>query len=105
MELKKKLGRRIKELRTLNNLKQAQLAELAGIATKSQSCIETGKNYPSADLIEKYAKIFKIDVSEVLNISHEKDIDILYEEIQSMIKYANKEQIILIYKLIKNILY
>ena len=27
--------------------------------------------------IEKYAKIFKIDVSEVLNISHEKDIDIL----------------------------
>ena len=56
-------------------------------------------------LIEKYAKIFKIDVSEVLNISHEKDIDILYEEIQSMIKYANKEQIILIYKLIKNILY
>ena len=77
MELKKKLGRRIKELRTLNNLKQAQLAELAGIATKSQSCIETGKNYPSADLIEKYAKIFKIDVSEVLNISHEKEIDIL----------------------------
>mgnify|MGYP003296904171 CR=1 FL=1 len=105
MELKKKLGRRIKELRTLNNLKQAQLAELAGIATKSQSCIETGKNYPSADLIEKYAKIFKIDVSEVLNIAHEKEIDILYEEIQSMIKYANKEQIILIYKLIKNILY
>ena len=105
MELKKKLGRRIKELRTLNNLKQAQLAELAGIATKSQSCIETGKNFPSADLIEKYAKVFKVDVSEILNISHEKEIDILYEEIQSMIKYANKEQIILIYKLIKNILY
>ena len=105
MELKKKLGKRIKELRAFNNLKQAQLAEMVGIATKSQSCIETGKNFPSADLIEKYAKIFKIDVSEVLNISHEKDIDILYEEIQSMIKSANNEQIILIYKLIKNILY
>ena len=105
MEIKKKLGKRIKELRALNNLKQAQLAEMVGIATKSQSCIETGKNFPSADLIEKYAKIFKIDVSEVLNISHEKEIDILYEEIQSMIKSANNEQIILIYKLIKNILY
>ncbi len=56
MELKKKLGKRIKELRALNNLKQAQLAEMVGIATKSQSCIETGKNFPSADLIEKYAR-------------------------------------------------
>ena len=56
MELKKKLGKRIKELRALNNLKQAQLAEMVGIATKSQSCIETGKNFPFADLIEKYAK-------------------------------------------------
>ena len=105
MELKKKLGKRIKELRTLNNLKQSQLAEMVGIATKSQSCIETGKNYPSADLIEKYAKVFRIDVSEVLNISHEKKINILREEINSMIKSANNEQIILIYKLIKNILY
>lgn len=105
MELKKKLGKRIKELRTLQNLKQAQLAEIVGIATKSQSCIETGKNYPSADLIEKYAKAFKIDVSEILNISHEKEMDILQKEIQSMIKLANNEQIILIYKIIKSILY
>ena len=105
MELKKKLGKRIKELRALNNLKQAQLAEMVGIATKSQSCIETGKNFPSADLIEKYAKVFKVDVSEILNIAHEKEIDILYEEIQAMIKAANNEQIVLIYKLIKNVLY
>ena len=56
MNLKSKLGKRIQELRLLNNLKQSELAELVSIATKTQSCIETGKNYPSSELIERYAK-------------------------------------------------
>lgn len=43
MELKKKLGKRIQELRIRKGLKQSELAEKVGIATKHQSCIETGK--------------------------------------------------------------
>lgn len=39
MELKKKLGKRIQELRIKNNLKQYELAEKVGISTKHQSCI------------------------------------------------------------------
>ena len=53
MELKKKFGKRIQELRLKNNWKQSELAEKVGIASKTQSCIETGKNFPSAELIEK----------------------------------------------------
>ena len=68
MELKKRLGKRIQELRLKNNLKQSELAEKVGIATKHQSCIETGKNYPSAELVENYARVFNIDVAEVLAI-------------------------------------
>ena len=45
MKLKKLLGKRIQELRIKNGLKQSELAEKVGIATKHQSCIETGKNY------------------------------------------------------------
>ena len=70
MELKKRLGKRIQELRLKNNLKQSELAEKVGIATKHQSCIETGKNYPSAELVENYARVFNIDVAEVLAIEH-----------------------------------
>ena len=39
MKLKKLLGKRIQELRTKNGLKQSELAEKVGIATKHQSCI------------------------------------------------------------------
>ena len=70
MELKKLLGKRIQELRHKNNMKQSELAEAVGIATKSQSCIETGKNYPSAELVERYAKTFNVDIADLLTLSH-----------------------------------
>ena len=104
MNLKSKLGKRIQELRLANKLKQSELAEIVGIATKTQSCIETGKNYPSSELVERYAKAFNVDVSEVLNISHVKEIDEIYVDIQDILKNLNKEELNLIYKIIKSIL-
>ena len=101
MGIKEQLGSRIRELRLKNNLKQSELAEMVNIATKHQSCIETGKNYPSADLIEKYAKAFKIEPCELLQIAHEKDINIIIDEINAMIKNADEEKIRLIYKILK----
>ncbi len=101
MNIKEQLGLRIKELRLKHGLKQSELAEKVNIATKHQSCIETGKNYPSADLIEKYAKAFKIEPCELLQIAHEKDINIIIDEINAMIKNADEEKIRLIYKILK----
>lgn len=101
MGIKEQLGLRIKELRLKNNLKQSELAEIVNIATKHQSCIETGKNYPSADLIEKYAKAFKIDPSELLYIAHKKELDDILNEINSILKNADEEKIRTIYKIIK----
>ncbi len=66
MNIKEQIGSRIKELRLKNNLKQSELAEKVGIATKHQSCIETGRNFPSAELFEKYASAFCIDISDLL---------------------------------------
>lgn len=66
MKLKKLQGKRIQELRTKNGLKQSELAEKIGIATKHQSCIETGKNYPSAEQVENNTKVFGVDVTECL---------------------------------------
>ena len=100
MELKKKLGKRIQELRVKNGLTQAELSEKACIAAKHQSCIETGKNYPSAELIEKYAKIFNVDVSEVLLIGHIKDNKTLKSEIDRMLE-KNQDKIQYVYRVIK----
>ena len=72
MTVKQLLGLRIKELRTKIKLTQAQLAEKVGIDPKHQSCIENGKNFPSADLLDKYALVFNIEACELFEISHNK---------------------------------
>lgn len=105
MELKKLLGKRIQELRTKNGLKQSELAEKVGIATKHQSCIETGKNYPSAELVENYAKVFGVDVTEMLDITHIKTTDELLSDINSMLKTASEEEILMAHKILKGLLH
>lgn len=105
MELKKKLGKRIQELRIKNDLKQSELAEKVGIATKHQSCIETGKNYPSAELVENYAKVFGVDVAEMLDITHVKTTEELLSDIYSMLKTANEEENLIVHKILKGLLH
>ena len=104
MEVKKRIGKRIQELRVKKNLKQSELAEMIDIATKTQSCIETGKNYPTAENIEKYAKALNVDIAEILKIEHIKSTDDMRNEIFSMLKSANEEEILLLYKLLKAVL-
>ena len=104
MEIKKRLGKRIQELRLKNKLKQSELAEKVGLATKSQSCIETGRTYPSAEIIEKYAKVFNIDISDILNIGHQIPEKEMIEKIIVMLKKASSEEIKTIYKIIKSLL-
>lgn len=105
MELKKLLGKRIQELRHKNNLKQSELAERVGIATKSQSCIETGKNYPSAELVERYAKVFKLDIPELFALSHIKTTKELRQDIVDMVKFANDDEVITIHKILRGLLH
>jgi putative transcriptional regulator len=104
MQLKKRLGKRIQELRHKYNLKQSELAEKVGIATKSQSCIETGKNYPSAELVERYAKVFDIDIEELFNIVSMKSNKDLKNDIQKMLSIANEEEIKIIHSVVRGII-
>ena len=98
MSLKKAVGERIKELRIKTNYTQANLAEKVGIASKHQSCIETGKNFPSAELLEKYALVFNMDVLDLLNIHYNKPVPEIKAEIKAMIDNANDKDIITIHK-------
>lgn len=105
MSVKKQVGSRIQELRIKRGLKQSELAEKVGIATKHQSCIETGKNFPSADLLEKFSIALNIDVAEILNIKNEKDKKTQLSEIQEMLANASDKEISIIYKFINSIIY
>lgn len=100
MTIKKLLGLRIKELRKFKNLTQAELARLISIDPKHQSCIENGRNFPSAELIDKYAKVFDISVSELIRIEHNINRNELEEKLITKIKQSNDNVFRLIYKII-----
>lgn len=60
--IKKRLGRRIQELRKSNKLTQEQLAEKIEIGTSNISYIETGKFYPTPDTLSKIAKALNVEI-------------------------------------------
>ena len=62
----KTLGQRIKRLRKLRDLLQVDLAVRAGISTEYIGSIEQGLRYPSLRVLQKIAKILKVNVSDLL---------------------------------------
>ena len=54
MDIKKLLGKKIKEIRKNKNFTQEKMAELIGIETASLSNIENGKYYPTAENLAPY---------------------------------------------------
>lgn len=64
-DIKKLLGKRIKEIRKQKGLTQEQLAELVGIGTPNISYIECGKFAPAIDTLEKIAQVLNIEPFEL----------------------------------------
>ena len=65
MNLKQKLGKRIQELRKSQSMTQEKLAEKINMDITSLSKIETGRNYPQPETVEKIANAFGIEVEQL----------------------------------------
>ncbi|MBQ8460483.1 helix-turn-helix transcriptional regulator [bacterium] len=101
MELKKNFGLRLKELRKSKNWTQEQLAELVSVDTKHISFLETGRNFPSADLLEKFKNVFEVDYKDIFNFKsyglNKKDYQ---NRINSILDNMTENQVYFIYKMV-----
>ncbi|MCM8710500.1 helix-turn-helix domain-containing protein [Clostridium sp. SYSU_GA19001] len=61
------IGTRIKELRTNNNYKSGEFANLLGISSVFLSYIENGTKKPSYDTLEKICAVLNITLSDFFN--------------------------------------
>lgn len=59
-------GERLKQLRQDRRITQNMLANISGVSQQTISCIERGRNEPSADTIRMLAAALGISVSELL---------------------------------------
>lgn len=98
------LGRRIKEYRKKSNMTQAKLAELVNVDDKHISCIESGKNFPSADLIDRLATSLKIEPKDLFEYYHLQDAPDLKKNIISMLDKLSDTELQLTYMYIRNFL-
>ena len=100
MNIKKDFGQRIKELRNKKGITQYQLAEMTGIDPKHMSHIETGRSFPKADLIEKFANALDIDYTELFKTQHLDDRKILLEKLGNYLENASDSDLQVMYKII-----
>lgn len=91
--IKKLFGARIKSLRSAKNLTQAKIAELTDVDSKHISCIESGKNFPSAELMGRIAFALGVHPKELFEFEIAPTTGELKEEIAKTISCASDSEI------------
>lgn len=64
-KLPKLLGKRIQRLRKLAGLTQEELAEKVSVSRAYIGYIEQARNTPSIELLEKIARVLRVDIKEL----------------------------------------
>ena len=100
MRLKQIFGKRLKELRKSKKWTQEHLAELISVDTKHISFLETGRNFPSADLLEKIKVVFDVEYSDLFNFYNNPDKQKNLTRINNLLNDMTTEQVNFVYKLI-----
>lgn len=88
--IRKLLGKRIREIRKSKNITQEKLAEKIGIGLPSMSYIETGKNFPSPETMQKICSVFNIEPYELYMFNHHKNDEEMLNEIINAVKGNSK---------------
>lgn len=101
-DIKKLLGRRIKELRTNKKLTQEDLAEKIDIGQRSLSRIECGKIFITSETLSKLLTVFEIEASELFNFKHLDETKKLKKELIEAIE-TEKVDIKLLYQFYRSL--
>lgn len=101
-DVKKLLGKRIKELRKAQGISQQQLAEIANIDQRNLSHVECGDTFPSRALLD-IAKALNIELKELFDFEHlEMNEEAMKSYIKKNIDYLPQEELKSVYRMIKS---
>ena len=101
-EIKKLLGKRIKELRTAKKMSQEKLAEKIGVEQRNISYIEKGSVFPSQYLI-KISEALEVSISELLDYEHHKfNITEMKEYIYKSLDVISDKEIEILFRMTKS---
>ena len=81
IEIKKLLGKRIKEIRIKRGLTQEKLAELVGVGERNLSKIECGDNFVTASTLSKILSALYVKSKELFDFEHNQEKENLKQEL------------------------
>jgi transcriptional regulator with XRE-family HTH domain len=104
-DVRKALGRRIRELRGLRRMTQQQLGEKADLNYKYLGAIERGQKNPATDNLSKIASALGVEVGDLFTVEEEiEDPKAFKEKVEALLKDATEKEYKTILKVIKAIL-
>lgn len=103
-DLKFRLGKRIRELRTSRNLSQDKLAEVVGISGKYLGEVERGDGNVSIEKLEKIAEALEVPIGSLLDNAHMEDRAYLIKDIGELLDKADDAEVRLVYRLVSDVL-
>ena len=101
VDVKKLVGKRIREYRQKHKMSQEKLSEIIDIDSKHLSNIELGKNMPNPQLLLKIAATFNIEIKDLFEFFHLLPSEELKTAVVNLVDKLNEEQLRLTYKYIK----
>ena len=105
MDIKKEIGAKIKRLRQKKGLTQEKLAEQVNISTFTLIGIETGKNFMTAQTMEKIIECLGVSLDELFSAEHLRPTNELLEDIHRIVNEIkdDRDKVEEIYKILKAI--
>lgn len=101
------IGKRIKQYRTEKGISQEALAEMVNINYRHISNIETGRRYPSLEIIIAFANVFGVSADDLLVDTLEHTSSVVGKEVHAILQDchpAKKKMLIEILKFMKDLL-
>lgn len=105
MNLKKILGKNIKQYRILRGFSQEEFAEKIDISQQTLSRIECGKNFLTAETLEKILSVLGVKINELFVYEEEYSSDNVLEDIEKYLQFlkSNPKKLACVHKMIKEI--
>lgn len=102
-ELSKKIGKRIKELRESQNIKQFELAEMLDMEPSNLTRIENGYQFPKEENISKIASKLNVFEKDLFNFGHFEPREVLIKKINLELSKLDDKKIKFLYKIISSL--
>lgn len=100
LDIKRLLGKRIKELRLKKGMTQEKFAEFIGIGERNISKIECGANFVTSQTLGKILDVLEVDAKSLFDFEHHKEVKEIKKELLSAVKNETVD-LKLLYKMYK----